>query len=96
MALNILEKEVLNIGEPPTEQNIENSHFIQLFNECKVLYPDYLIVKTQSPKTFFGFVRLQFKPYLKNLYLEIDGKPVPRLKNDPNGWEVVCKGNVTE
>ena len=87
-------KEVLNIGEPPTEQDIENSHFIQLFNEAKVFYPDYLVVKTQSPKNFFGFVRLQFKPYLKNLYLEIDGKTVPRLKNDPNGWEVVCKGKI--
>ncbi len=89
-------KENLNIGEPPTEQNIENSHFIQLFNNAKVLYPDYLIVQTQSPKNFFGFVRLQFKPYLKNLYLEIDGKKVPRLKNDPNGWEVVCAGKTTE
>tara|TARA_Y100001954_G_C15828877_1_gene613830 strand:- start:6274 stop:7770 length:1497 start_codon:yes stop_codon:yes gene_type:complete len=88
-------KDVLNIGEPPTEQNIENNHFIQLFSDAKVLYPDYLIVQTQSPKNLFGFVRLQFKPYLKNLYLEIDGKTVPRSKNDPNGWEVVCKGKVT-
>ena len=88
-------KENLNIGEPPTEQNIENSHFIQLFQGSKVLYPDYLVVKTQSPKNFFGFIRLQFKPYLKNLYLEIDGKPIPRLKSDADGWEVVCKGKVT-
>ena len=88
------DKKVLNIGEPPTEQNIENSHFIQLFGDAKVLYPDYLIVQTQSPQNFFGFLRLQFKPYLKNLYLEIDGKIVPRSKNDPDGWEVVCRGKV--
>jgi hypothetical protein len=68
----------------------ENFHFIKLFGNAEVHYPDYLMVETRSKPEHFGYIRLQYKPYLKNLYLEIDGKEISQKKDDPNGWYVVC------
>ena len=79
--------------EPPGEI-IKDSHFIKLNGSAEVYYPDYLIVKTQSPQDHFGYIRLQYRPYLKNLYLEIDNKVIPQISNDPNGWEIVCNDKI--
>jgi len=81
----------LKIRRLPTRgETKENFHFIKLSGNAEVHYPDFLMVETRSEPEYFGYIRLQYKPYLKNLYLEINGKEIPQKKDDPDGWYIVC------
>ena len=47
-------KNVRELPPPPPEEIITDQHFIELKGSAKVQYPDYLIVKSQSPQNHFG------------------------------------------
>jgi len=68
-------------GEPFT------GHMIELFGNAVITYPECLIITTQSPTYFYGYVALTSKPVLSSVQIRINGRTIPQSLID--GWEDV-------
>ena len=56
-----------------------------------VTYPECLIVKTQAPIAYYGYVHLHSKPNIDSIELKINDVVVP--KDTTNGWEYIGYSN---
>lgn len=68
-------------GEPFT------GHMIELYGSSRVTYPECLIVKTESPMDYYGYVHLQTRPVVNTIELTINGAVIPQ--SSTNGWEYI-------
>jgi hypothetical protein len=72
--------------EPFVGENV-SAHLIELYGNARVTYPDCLLVTTQSPVNYFGYVTLASKPLVSSIRLTINGVEVPQ--STTNGWEYI-------
>ena len=72
-------------GEPFT------GYMVRLYENGRVTYPECMVVKTQTPKEFFGYVQLQTKPLESSITLRINGVTIP--KSSTNGWQLLKSGS---
>ncbi len=72
-------------GEPFT------GYLVRLYGNAQVTYPECMIVTTQTPKEYFGYVNLQTKPNESTIVLKMNGATIP--KSSINGWEVIKENN---
>ncbi len=82
-------RENQNIRESPVESNfvpkeIYNDHFLELFGNGKVTFPECLYVKKPGLVKYYGFAVLPDQPDLEFLTIKINGKEIPQ--GAPNGW----------
>lgn len=71
----------------PTEGEEFSGYVVELFGEARVQYPECLLVRTKSPKEFYGYVHLDSRPRVDTIVLTINGKEVP--ESESSGWQVV-------
>ena len=62
-------------------------HVIELFGNGRVTFPECLVVRTQAPADFFGFLSMNREPDLSSIQLTIDGTVIPQ--STTNGWEYI-------
>lgn len=82
----------LNTRLLPTPGEPFTGFMIQLNGTGIVTYPDCLIVKTQTPADFYGYVHLPSNPVPNTIILKINGQTINQANlNDasPNGWQFV-------
>lgn len=68
-------------GEPFT------GHMIELYDSARVTYPECLIVETETPIEYYGYVHLQAKPVVNTIKLVINGTTISQ--STTNGWEYI-------
>lgn len=68
-------------GEPFT------GYVVELHGNARISYPTCLTVTTQTPKEYFGYVRMHSMPQEDSITLRINGQVVP--KGGSNGWELM-------
>jgi hypothetical protein len=81
-----------NIRESPVESNlipkeIYNDHFIQLFGNGKVTFPECLVVRKAGYAKYYGFIVIPDEPDLNFLVVKINGQEIS--PGAPNGWEYI-------
>lgn len=69
------------VGEPVT------GHLIQLYGTGMVTYPECLIVNTESPVDYYGYVQMDNQPVESSINLIINGKEISQ--STTNGWEYI-------
>ncbi len=67
-----------------------NGYSIKLYGDAHVTYPECMIVKTQTPKEYFGYVNIQSKPLESSIVLKINGQTIQ--KSSTNGWQLIKSG----
>ena len=73
-------------ANPPIEQF--TGHLIALHGEANyVKYPECLIIKTQAPTDYYGYVHLHSNPLVSSIQLTIDGQSISQSLT--NGWELI-------
>jgi hypothetical protein len=78
-----------NIRESPVVSNIVpkeiyNDHFLELFGEGKVTFPECLYVKKPGFTKYYGYAILPDQPDLNYLTVKINGNEISQ--GAPNGW----------
>ena len=68
-------------GEPYT------GHMVKLNGTARATYPECIVVKTQQPASYYGYVHLHSEPLLASIKLYINGRFIPQ--SSTNGWEYV-------
>ncbi len=68
-------------GEPFT------GHLIELYGTSKVNYPECLVVTTETPVDYYGYVQLQTKPVISTIKLKINGVTISQ--STVNGWDYI-------
>lgn len=68
-------------GEPYT------GHLIHLLGNGRVTYPECVVVKTQTPTDYYGYIHLNSKPVVSSIELFINGKQIPQSTSD--GWDYI-------
>jgi len=74
----------LNTRELPTAGEPKTGHMIQLYGNGKITYPECLIVTTQAPAEYWGYIVLPKKPKLSTLTMQING--ITYTQSTTNGW----------
>lgn len=72
--------------EPYVGENV-SAHLIELYGNARVSYPDCLVISTQSPTYYYGYVTMTSKPLVSSIRVRINGVDVPQ--SSTNGWEYV-------
>jgi hypothetical protein len=72
-------------GEPFT------GYMVRLYGNGRVTYPECMVIKTQTPKEYFGYVQLQSKPLESSITLRINGVTIPN--SSTNGWQLLKSGS---
>lgn len=68
-------------GEPFT------GYMVELLGSGKVTFPECVLIKTQEPADYYGFIALDRNPNADTVELDINGKRIPQ---DPvNGWTLI-------
>ena len=65
-------------GEPFT------GYLVELFGNAQVTYPECIMIQTQTPADYYGYVALSKEPDLSSVILEINGVRIPQSSTD--GW----------
>ncbi len=68
-------------GEPFT------GYMVKLNGSAQVTYPECLIINTQTPAEYFGYIHLANKPDVGTVFVSIDGTTIGQ--STTNGWEYV-------
>lgn len=71
----------------PTPGEPKTGHLIQLFGNSIVTYPECLVINTQDPTDYYGYIQLTNKPYPSSILLTINDIEIP--ESDSNGWQYV-------
>ncbi len=68
-------------GEPYT------GYLIKLNGDAKAVYPECVVIKTQRPASYYGYIQLHSKPIVSTVKLYINGNFIPQ--SSTNGWTYV-------
>ncbi|MBF0360763.1 MAG: hypothetical protein HQK49_07115 [Oligoflexia bacterium] len=68
----------------PTVGDVRTGHFIELFGNGVVTYPECLRIETQEPADYYNYIVLNEKPNVDTIEIEINGKKIPKGQSD--GW----------
>ncbi len=71
-----------NSGEP------HSGHMIELFGNAKITYPQCIReVQATSPKEYFGYAHMVYRPLIGSITLKIDGVTIS--ESNVNGWQLL-------
>lgn len=71
----------------PTRGESRTGYFVQLFGESEVKYPECILVSTQSPTNYYGYIQMHTKPVVSSIRLLINNIDIPQSAT--NGWEYI-------
>jgi hypothetical protein len=64
-----------------------NAHLLELYGNARVNYPECLVITSQSPTFYYGYITLSSKPLLSSVRVRINSVEVPQ--STTNGWEYI-------
>lgn len=82
--------QTVNTRYEPTPGEPFTGYVVRLYGNAIVTYPECILVQTQSPKEWFGYINLQTKPVESSIQLKINGQVVPQ--STTNGWQLLKSG----
>lgn len=79
-----------NTRYEPTPGEPFTGYLIKLYGNARIQYPECMIVQTQTPKEYFGYVHIPVLPLESSIELKINGVVV--TQGGANGWELIKNG----
>ncbi len=97
-----INRETRESPAPPSGELAEpyTGYLIELFGNCKVVWPECLHVTLQNPPVYRGYLDLEvaYTPDISQAVIKVNGQVIPRISssNPSNGWEYVGSfaGNI--
>lgn len=80
-----------NTRYSPSAGESFTGYMVKLYGNGRVTYPECMVVKTQTPKEYFGYVQVQSKPLESSITLKINGVTIPQSSS--NGWQLLKSGS---
>jgi hypothetical protein len=71
----------------PSSGEFFTGHLVQLFGDAKVTYPECLMISSESPTYYYGYIKLATKPLEDSIKVTINGITVNESTSD--GWEYI-------
>ncbi len=72
-------------AESPCEQ--ATGYFVRLYGAGKATYPECIVVKTQAPPDYYGYVGIDQSPQMDTVVVTVNGNSIPQ--SSTNGWEYI-------
>lgn len=80
-------RENQNTRYEPTSGEPYTGYMIKLNGTGVAVYPECVVIKTQRPAAYFGYVKMDQQPIVNSIQLFINGQPIPQ--NTTNGWDYI-------
>lgn len=77
----------VNTRYEPTPGEPYTGYVIKLNGTGRVTYPECLIVETEAPVEYYGYIQLSSTPMTGTIKVEINGKAIP--ESSTNGWQIL-------
>ncbi len=76
-----------NTRYEPTAGEPYTGYVIKLSGTGRVTYPECLIVETEAPVEYYGYIQLSSSPMTGTIQVTINGKTIPESTTD--GWQLI-------